>query len=95
MAYNNYMNPYGYSNMYSNPQMPVNNLQMPMSNMVQQPVIKGRYASSLDYENAQNTCAITNNATANIINAVRPFPTPSYQVSSPYGTSYPNCGCGC
>lgn len=35
------------------------------------------------------------NQTANIINAVRPFPTPSYQVSSPYGTSYPNCGCGC
>ena len=49
MAYNNYMNPYGYNNnMYSNPQMPVNNLQMPMSNVVQQPVIKGRYASSLD-----------------------------------------------
>lgn len=47
MAYNNYMNPYGY-NMYSSPQMPVNNLQMPMSNVVQQPVIKGRYASSLD-----------------------------------------------
>ena len=47
MAYSNYMNPYGY-NMYSNPQMPVNNLQMPMSNVVQQPVIKGRYASSLD-----------------------------------------------
>ena len=48
VAYNNYMNPYGYSNMYSNPQMPVNNLQMPMPNAVQQPVIKGRYASSLD-----------------------------------------------
>ena len=48
MTYNNYINPYGYSNMYSNPQMPVNNLQMPMSNAVQQPVIKGRYASSLD-----------------------------------------------
>ena len=48
VAYNNYMNPYGYSNMYSNPQMPVNNLQMSMPNVVQQPVIKGRYASSLD-----------------------------------------------
>ena len=49
MAYNNYMNPYVYNNnMCSNPQMPVNNLQMPMSNVVQQPVIKGRYASSLD-----------------------------------------------
>ena len=34
------MNPYGYNNMYSNPQMPVNNLQMPMSNVVQQPVIE-------------------------------------------------------
>lgn len=40
MAYNNYMNPYGY-NMY-------NNLQMSMPNVVHQPVIKGRYASSLD-----------------------------------------------
>ena len=40
MAYNNYMNPYGYNNMYSNPQMPVNNLQMPMPNVVQQPVIQ-------------------------------------------------------
>ena len=40
VAYNNYMNPYGYNNMYSNPQMPVNNLQMPMSNVVQQPVIQ-------------------------------------------------------
>ena len=48
MAYNNYMNPYGYNNMYSNPQMSVNNLQTPMPNVVQQPVIKGRYASSLD-----------------------------------------------
>lgn len=47
MAYNNYMNPYSY-NMYCNSQMPVNNLQMPMPNVVQQPVIKGRYASSLD-----------------------------------------------
>lgn len=35
------------------------------------------------------------NQTANIINAVRHFPTPSYQVSSHYATSYPNCGCGC
>lgn len=34
MAYNNYMNPYGYNNMYSNPQMPVNNLQMSMPNVV-------------------------------------------------------------
>ena len=32
--------------------------------------------------------------TANIINAVRPFPTPAYQVSSPYGTGMPNCSCG-
>ena len=49
MAYNNYMNPYGYNNnLYSNPQMPVNNLQMSMPTVVQQPVIKGRYASSLD-----------------------------------------------
>ena len=49
VAYNNYMNPYGYNNnLYSNPQMPVNNLQMPMPNVAQQPVIKGRYASSLD-----------------------------------------------
>ena len=47
MAYNNYMNPYGSNNMYSNPQMPVNNLQMPMPSAVQQPVITGRYASSL------------------------------------------------
>ena len=50
VAYSNYMNPYGYNNnnLYSNPQMPVNNLQMSMPNVVQQPVIKGRYASSLD-----------------------------------------------
>ena len=49
VAYSNYMNPYGYNNnLYSNPQMPVNNLQMPMPNAVHQPVIKGRYASSLD-----------------------------------------------
>ena len=48
VAYNNYMNPYGYNNMYSNPQMPINNLQMSVPNAVQQPVIKGRYASSLD-----------------------------------------------
>lgn len=49
MAYNNYMNPYGYNNMYSSPQMPVN-MNMPNINngMTQQPVIKGRYASSLD-----------------------------------------------
>lgn len=35
--------------------------------------------------------------TANIINAVRPFPIPSYQVQSPYvGTGYAyGCGCGC
>ena len=34
--------------------------------------------------------------TANIINAVRPFPIPSYQVQSPYvGTGYAyGCGCG-
>lgn len=90
------------------------------------------------YENAQNTCAITTNATgntqrildklcqmeanakdqriadltaslqaangqisqlsqtANIINAVRPFPIPAYQVQSPYvGSGYAyGCGCG-
>ena len=34
--------------------------------------------------------------TANIINAVRPFPVPAYQVQSPYvGTGYAyGCGCG-
>lgn len=34
--------------------------------------------------------------TANIINAVRPFPIPAYQVQSPYvGTGYAyGCGCG-
>lgn len=94
-----------------------------------------RNIDAVRYENAQNTCAITNamtantqrvldklcqmemdgkdsqinqlrfdlqaaqlqigniNQTANIINAVRPFPTPSYPVSSPYGSVAPNCGC--
>ena len=49
MAYNNYINPYNYNSMYNNPQMPIN-MNMPNINngMTQQPVIKGRYASSLD-----------------------------------------------
>ena len=94
-----------------------------------------RNIDAVRYENAQNTCAITTNATgntqkildklcqmesnakdqriadltatlqaanfqlsqlnqtANIINTVRPFPVPAYQVQSPYvGTGY--CGCG-
>ena len=99
----------------------------------------GRAIDNTRYENAQNTCAITTNATgntqkildklcqmeanakdqriadltaslqaangqisqlsqtANIINAVRPFPVPAYQVQSPYvGTGYAyGCGCGC
>lgn len=98
-----------------------------------------RNIDAVRYENAQNTCAITTNATgntqkildklcqmeanakdqriadltaslqaangqisqlsqtANIINAVRPFPIPSYQVQSPYvGSGYAyGCGCGC
>ena len=98
----------------------------------------GRAIDNTRYENAQNTCAITTNATgntqrildklcqmesnakdqriadltaslqaangqisqlsqtANIINAVRPFPVPAYQVQSPYvGTGYAyGCGCG-
>ena len=97
-----------------------------------------RNIDAVRYENAQNTCAITTNATgntqrildklcqmeanakdqriadltaslqaangqisqlsqtANIINAVRPFPIPSHQVQSPYvGTGYAyGCGCG-
>ena len=97
-----------------------------------------RNIDAVRYENAQNTCAITNNATgntqkildklcqmeanakdqriadltaslqaangqisqlsqtANIINAVRPFPIPAYQVQSPYvGNGYAyGCGCG-
>ena len=97
-----------------------------------------RNIDAVRYENAQNTCAITTNATgntqkildklcqmesnakdqriadltstlqaanfqlsqlsqtANIINAVRPFPVPAYQVQSPYvGTGYAyGCGCG-
>ena len=97
-----------------------------------------RALDNVRYENAQNTCAITTNATgntqkildklcqmeanakdqriadltaslqaangqisqlsqtANIINAVRPFPVPAYQVQSPYvGTGYAyGCGCG-
>lgn len=32
--------------------------------------------------------------TANIINAIRPFPNPAYVVGSPYGTNTANCGCG-
>ena len=98
----------------------------------------GRAIDNTRYENAQNTCAITTNATgntqrildklcqmeanakdqriadltaslqaangqisqlsqtANIINAVRPFPIPAYQVQSPYvGNGYAyGCGCG-
>ena len=98
-----------------------------------------RALDNVRYENAQNTCAITTNATgntqkildklcqmeanakdqriadltaslqaangqisqlsqtANIINAVRPFPIPAYQVQSPYvGYGYCGCGgCGC
>ena len=98
----------------------------------------GRSIDNVRYENAQNTCAITTNATgntqrildklcqmeanakdqriadltaslqaangqisqlsqtANIINAVRPFPIPAYQVQSPYvGNGYAyGCGCG-
>ena len=97
-----------------------------------------RNVDNVRYENAQNTCAITTNATgntqrildklcqmeanakdqriadltaslqaangqisqlsqtANIINAVRPFPIPAYQVQSPYvGNGYAyGCGCG-
>ena len=97
-----------------------------------------RALDNVRYENAQNTCAITPNATgntqrildklcqmeanakdqriadltaslqaangqisqlsqtANIINAVRPFPIPAYQVQSPYvGNGYAyGCGCG-
>ena len=99
-----------------------------------------RNIDAVRYENAQNTCAITTNATgntqkildklcqmeanakdqriadltaslqaangqisqlsqtANIINAVRPFPIPAYQVQSPYvGNGYAygyGCGCG-
>ena len=97
-----------------------------------------RNIEAVRYENAQNTCAITTNATgntqrildklcqmeanakdqriadltaslqaangqisqlsqtANIINAVRPFPIPAYQVQSPYvGNGYAyGCGCG-
>ena len=97
-----------------------------------------RALDNVRYENAQNTCAITTNATgntqkildklcqmeanakdqriadltaslqaangqisqlsqtANIINAVRPFPIPAYQVQSPYvGNGYAyGCGCG-
>ena len=98
----------------------------------------GRAIDNTRYENAQNTCAITTNATgntqrildklcqmeanakdqriadltaslqaangqisqlsqtANIINAVRPFPVPAYSVQSPYvGSGYAyGCGCG-
>ena len=32
--------------------------------------------------------------TANIINAIRPFPNPAYVVGSPYDTNTTNCGCG-
>ena len=98
-----------------------------------------RALDNVRYENAQNTCHITTNATentqrildrlcqmeasakdqriadlsanlqaanyqisqlsqtANIINAVRPFPIPSWSVQSPYvGAGYAyGCGCGC
>lgn len=96
-----------------------------------------RNIDAVRYENAQNTCAITTNATgntqkildklcqmeanakdqriadltaslqaangqisqlsqtANIINAVRPFPIPAYQVQSPYVGSGYTYGCGC
>lgn len=125
----NAINTQGYQN-----QTAINQLGYQMQNCCCENL---RAADSIKFENAQNTCAITNNATANtqrildrlcqmeanakdeqisqlrfelqsanlqlgnlsqtanIINAVRPFPTPSYQVSSPYGTNYPNCGCGC
>ena len=95
-----------------------------------------RNIDAVRYENAQNTCAITTNATgntqrildklcameanakdqriadltaslqaangqisqlsqtANIINAVRPFPQPAWLVQSPYVNSGYNCGCG-
>lgn len=32
--------------------------------------------------------------TANIINAIRPFPNHAYVVGSPYGTNTANCECG-
>ena len=98
-----------------------------------------RNIDSVRYENAQNTCHITSNATentqkildrlcqmeanakdqriadltanlqaanyqisqltqtTNIVNAVRPFPIPSWSVQSPYvGAGYAyGCGCGC
>ena len=99
----------------------------------------GRAVDNVRYENAQNTCHITSNATentqkildrlcqmeanakdqriadltanlqaanyqisqltqtTNIVNAVRPFPIPSWSVQSPYvGAGYAyGCGCGC
>lgn len=98
-----------------------------------------RALDNVRYENAQNTCHITSNATentqkildrlcqmeanakdqriadltanlqaanyqisqltqtTNIVNAVRPFPIPSWSVQSPYvGAGYAyGCGCGC
>lgn len=124
----NAVNTQGYQN-----QTAINNLGYQMQNCC---CTTNRNIDSVKYENAQNTCAITTNATANtqrildklcqmessakdqqinqlqfnlqaaqlqlgnmaqtanIINAVRPFPTPAYTVSSPYGTGMPNCGCG-
>lgn len=123
----NAVNTQGYQN-----QTAINNLGYQMQNCCCE---TNRNVDAVRYENAQNTCAITTNATANtqrvldrlcqmesnakdqrisdlqfslqaaqlqlgtlsqtasIINAVRPFPTPAYQVSSPYGTSMPNCTC--
>ena len=97
----------------------------------------GRAVDNVRYENAQNTCHITSNATentqkildrlcqmeanakdqriadltanlqaanyqisqlaqtTNIVNAIRPFPQPSFIVGSPYVATGYNCGCGC
>lgn len=96
-----------------------------------------RALDNVRYENAQNTCHITSNATentqkildrlcqmeanakdqriadltanlqaanyqisqlaqtTNIVNAIRPFPQPSFIVGSPYVATGYNCGCGC
>lgn len=96
-----------------------------------------RNIDTVRYENAQNTCHITSNATentqkildrlcqmeanakdqriadltanlqaanyqisqlaqtTNIVNAIRPFPQPSFIVGSPYVATGYNCGCGC
>ncbi len=124
----NAINTQGYQN-----QTAINNLGYEMQNCC---CNTNRNIDSVRYENAQNTCAITTNATANtqrildklcmmesnakdqkisqlqmslqaaqlqlgnmsqtadIINAVRPFPNPAYVVGSPYGANTANCGCG-